>query len=351
MCDLPHGCRVFSGPFPLPEGLCVYGLDPGVRRCIVRKSGARLLSIHPEVRGGGAKDADRTLVSTRVASLLLGSGVPLSDVTPAVEGLVAAAGVPACLEALSVPESKDGQFAVNATDLPGIWSGMDEEPVGIVECIDAHSSGAVLLDAGEASPEAIARLRALDAEVLCIIVPGHACPDPSSCSGTVSVPVKHRDTGASHLLAACYHNVGQTDAEPYFGEEAKVEVAGMICCSFTMYKEYSAQDEWAQACRAPVRSVIEAFRSAGVVNAIQHPWGRSFRLGTRPAASERADSFQFHGKVPESSLQPLLQVSGYKRVFMVPKTWTRAPLPGWQIVWMSTSFLRKAPACCQSRVA
>ena len=29
MCDMPHRCRVFSGPFPLPEGLCVYGLDPG----------------------------------------------------------------------------------------------------------------------------------------------------------------------------------------------------------------------------------------------------------------------------------------------------------------------------------
>ena len=44
--------------------------------------------------GGGAKQADKTLVSTRVASLLLSNGVSLSDVTPAVESLVAAAGVP-----------------------------------------------------------------------------------------------------------------------------------------------------------------------------------------------------------------------------------------------------------------
>ena len=196
----------------------------------------------------------------------------------------------------------------------------------------------MLLDPSDASPEAIARYKSLDAEVLCIIVPGHGCPDPSTCSGTVSVPVRHRATDASHLIAACYHNVGQTDAEPLFGDEAKVEVAGMICCSFTMYREYSTQEEWAQACKAPVRTVIETFRSSGVLNAIQHPWGRSFRLGTRPSASERADSFQFHGKVPENSLQPLLQVSGHNRVFMVPQTWTRTPLPEWQIVWMSTSI-------------
>ena len=143
-------------------------------------------------------------------------------------------------------------------------------------------------------------------------MPGHTCPDPPTCSGTCSVPVKHRATDASHLIAACNHNVG--------------EVAGTICCAFTMYREYAAP--WVQACKTPVRTVI-------VVNAIQHPWGRSFMLGTRPAASERADSFQFHGRVPEGSFQALLQVSGCNKFFMVPKTWTRAPLPGWQIVWMS----------------
>ena len=317
--------------------------------------------------------------ATRIASLLLGQGVPLSEVSPAVENLVTAAGVPACLKALSAPEPKDRlqalqllgeqvnkplpkgdagvdkaalrlqkavrrrklqeQSAVAASDFritEGIWRGMDEEPVGILDQVEAHTSGVVMLDPCDASPEAMARYKSLDAEVLCIIVPGHACPDPPTCSGTVSVPVKHRATGASHLLAACYHNVGQTDAEPFFGDEAKVEVAGMICCSFTMYREYTTQEEWVQACRAPVRTVIDAFRSSGVVNAIQHPWGRSFRLGTRPAVAEKSDSFQFHGKVPEASLQPLLQVSGYNRVFMVPKTWTRTPLSGWQIVWVST---------------
>ena len=159
----------------------------------------------------------------------------------------------------------------------------------------------VLLDPCDASPEAIARYKSLDAEVLCIIVPGHCCPDPPTCSGTVSVPVKHRATDASHLLAACSHNVGQTDAEPYFGDEAKVEVVGMVCCSLTMYREYATPEECAQACRAPVRTVIEAFRSSGVVNAVQHAWGRSFRLGTRPSASERADSFQFYGKPATAS--------------------------------------------------
>ena len=58
LCDFPPRCRVFSGPFPLPEGLCVHGLDKSIRQCVVRNSGARLLTIHPEVRGGGSKDAD-----------------------------------------------------------------------------------------------------------------------------------------------------------------------------------------------------------------------------------------------------------------------------------------------------
>ena len=146
------------------------------------------------MHGGGAKEDDKTLVSTRIASLLLGNGVPLTAVTPAVEGLVAAAGVPACLHALSVPEAKDRlialhqlgekvgknlpqgdsgvdkaasrlqkavrrrrlqeQSAICAADFritPGIWRGMDEELVGILDQIDAHACGVVLLDPSDAS--------------------------------------------------------------------------------------------------------------------------------------------------------------------------------------------------------
>ena len=46
MCDLSHSCRVFSGPFPLPEGLCVFGLDPAVRHCIVRKQDGGQVTDH-----------------------------------------------------------------------------------------------------------------------------------------------------------------------------------------------------------------------------------------------------------------------------------------------------------------
>ena len=58
-------------------------------------------------------------------------------------------------------------------------------------------------------------IAAAASDAFCIIVPGHSCPDPTTCSGPVSVPVIHRHTSCQHLIAACHHNLGCVNIVPY----------------------------------------------------------------------------------------------------------------------------------------
>ena len=72
---LGPGVRVFSGPFPLPID-AVLGHISG--QALHRAGGGPLvLSVMPEVRGGGAKDANIQLAKTRLATVLLDRGIAL----------------------------------------------------------------------------------------------------------------------------------------------------------------------------------------------------------------------------------------------------------------------------------
>ena len=121
-----------------------------------------------------------------------------------------------------------------------------------------------------------------------------ACPDPDSCGGAISVPVVHVESGQSNLLAACYHNLGETEVRPHFQHGSKVQVDGTVCCSFAMYSDEPAGGrKWADAVQAPVRTVVEIFKQGGLDHALSNPWGRSFRAKGRPSQPQFADSFQF----------------------------------------------------------
>ena len=379
--DCWPNARVFSGPFPLRvesrlEDLVVSTevFRKGRDRCLV-------LSVMPETRGGGSKDENLQLAKSRVAALLLDRGVPLPATTKSVEDLVPALGSSACLHAMSQQDPKDqwqllskSAHAVGRELPPGdnrteraanriqkavrrkklaqaetilaadfrlqeeTWCGIDEQVVPVLDAIRPDCSGVVLLDRSEANPQDLALLTNMGSEALCIVIPGHCCPDVDTCAGRVSVPVVHRRTGQRHLIAACFHNVGATDIQPHFACSTSVTVDGTICCSFAMFQDEAPSDKhWQEAVQAPVRTVVELFRKSGVNQALANPWGRHFRLKGRPSQPHAADTFQFFAKVPSAGLRPVLQQSGFNGVYVVPRSWDRQLLAGWAVVWLSSN--------------
>ena len=371
------GAQVFSGPRRLHFTTALEDLasDAFHRH---RATGLPVLTIVPEVRGGGAKDENVQLAKSRVASLLLDRGVPLSTASSATDALVPALGATACLQAMSLPDTQArwkqlSQRAIAVgQDLPqgdnrteraahriqtavrrrrlartsdiragdfkleeGTWTGMDDMPVPVLTQLQAGCTGAILLDPAEANSHDLDLLRNMGSDALCVVIPGHCCPDEESCSGRVSVPVQHVATGRRHLLAACYHNVGETEVHPHFEHGTKVAVDGTVCCSFAMHSDDCPSDLfWNEVVQAPVRTVVRLFRSKGIQQALSHPWGRSFRARGRPSMPSHADTFQFFAKVVQADLKDVLQHSGFNHVFVVPRTWDRKILPGWSVVWL-----------------
>ena len=371
--------RIYSGPHPLEVSANVRSITttgPAHRRA---KDGQVVLTIMTELRGGGVKDENIQLAKSRLASLMLDRGVTLPDATQSVEALVPALGTAACLNALSQGDSRQQwqklaqsaqsvgkelpagdnrtekaahriQQAVRRRRLTqaasiraadygleeGSWCGIDEQPVPVLDAVRPDCCGVVLLDAAAANPQDIALLKNMSAEALCLVIPGHSCPDPSTCAGTTSVPAVHRATGTRQLLAACYHNVGETDIKPHFACSTTVSVDGTVCCSFTMHRdEAPSAQAWTEAVQSPVKTVVELFRGCGVQQALSNPWGRSFRSNGRPSQPHSADTYQFFAKVLRADLKPVLQQSGFNRVYVVPRGWDRQLLPGWSVVWLS----------------
>ena len=195
--------------------------------------------------------------------------------------------------------------------------------------------GVILLDACDATPQELARLSAVASDALCVVIPGHECPAPDTCSGRLSVPVMHRLTARQHLVAACHHNLGCIDIVPYSCHDAEVSAAAMVCCSFVMYRDEAPSPEaWTRLSQRPVRAVAEAFSGSGLDQPFTSPWGRSFRAAGKPTAPEVADTFMVQAKVSQTILSQALTLSGFNGVYVVPRTWEHQPPPGWDIIWM-----------------
>ncbi|CAE7228904.1 unnamed protein product [Symbiodinium sp. CCMP2592] len=377
-CALPGRHRVFSGPHPHDPAATIAEVAAQTTASVIRKTGHLLVTIQPQIIGGGVKDENVQLAKTKVATLLLDRGVSLPETSVTADNLVPKLGSAACLKILSgtdtaqqwlelknvastvgvpLPQGDNrtekaakrlqravrrrrltGSPEVRACDFTleeGSWVGIDGAPAAILQTASHNSEGVLLLDAREATSVDLDLLRNIESDALCVVIPGHDCPDPESCCGTISVPARHRASGQTHLLAACYHNVGSTNLEPHVQHGTDITVTGTTCCTFSMHSSDFAQEEWQEVVRAPVRTAAEAFRKAGVHQAFNDPWSRQYRCDGRPSQPHLSDTCSFNAKVTTALLRPLLQQSGFNSVFLIPKTWDRQLLPGWSVVWLT----------------
>ena len=378
-CSVSSTHRIASGPHLQGEATDLNAVANSSRTNVIRRTGHLLVTILPEIVGGGVKDENLQLAKTRVATLLLDRGVSLPETTVTVDNLVPKLGSATCLKVMAEADTAQQWLelkkvassvgvplpqgdnrtekaarrlqravrrrklnqpsTVRARDFQleeGSWVGIDGAPVRVLTTATHASEGVLLLDASEATPVDLDLLRNIESDALCIVVPGHECPDPQSCGGAVSTPARHRTSGQVHLLAACYHNVGSTDIEPFVQHGTDITVTGTTCCAFFLHKADFPSGEWQEVVRAPVRAAADAFRQRGVPQAFKDPWSRQYRCEGRPSQPHLCDQCSFNAKVTTALLRPLLQQSGFNNVFIVPKTWDRQLLPGWAVVWLAS---------------
>ncbi|CAE7407308.1 unnamed protein product [Symbiodinium sp. CCMP2592] len=352
------GAQIFSGPRRLHFTTVFEQLGEAAFHRN-RATGLLVLTVVPEVRGGGVKDENVQLAKSRIASLFLDRRMPLSAASTATDALVPALGATACLQAMSLPSTQERwqQLSKSAhavgKDLPqgdnrteraanriqaavrrrrlartqhiqaseflleeGTWCGMDESPVPILTQLQAGCTGAILIDPSEANGHDLDLLRNMGSDAIVWSYPA------------IAVRMKPRVLARS----VCPSGTWPQDIAISLQH---VAVDGAVCCSFAMHSDDCPQGlQWNDAVQAPVRTVVQQFRAKGLQQALSHPWGRGYRAKGRPSLPSHADTFQFFAKVVQADLKAVLQHSGFNHVFVVPRTWDRKVLPGWSVVWL-----------------
>ena len=377
-CHLLPGHRVFSGPHPKLDHLTLQDLKHNPATCVLRQSGRLLVTIHPELRGGGAKTETSNWAKTRAASLCLAHGVDLSATTTFVDQLAAAAGIqrlsmtlqegpadgrwnalldlakqsdvpaPALqnLQAKAEHRARQAQQRkhrhhrnhITAAEVhlsPGFFLNEDGSTTNILTAMQPGVSGIKLVDESEAIG-LLQALRGVQPDELGLLVLGHSCPAPEECNGHLTFPATSVACGSKLLLAGCLHNVGGRRIRTHVADDIRVDLPNQCCCTIDCYADELDQDAWTSLLTAPVRNAAEAFKKQGVEAPFTDPWGRAFSLAAKPSLPALADKMSFQARVAHDRLDALLAASGHNHFYVTPRAIDRSILTSYAIIWIGT---------------
>ena len=382
--------RVFSGPKQVAPEMTLAEASLGPCPPGFRTKGGRLLiSLMPETRGGGAKDQKYKDAQSGLAALLLDKGHSLPDVTLVTDKLLSLAGAARVQRVLdlidsgnqwfqlqtlakqfnvTLPEAQPRTARAAATVLheasrrasqkppqlhagdfqlvPGYFRNADGTPAKVLTKLLPGMSGVKLCDAGEAS-KLIADFANSCADELGVVVLGHQCPQASSCQGSLGVPAVTAQ-GDKVILQACWHSLGQRKLQVGCDHDAQVSPPEAVCACVSVFQdELDGKQAWQLFTTNPVRAVVERLRASDSSASLEAPWGRSYRLDSKPSSPAECNSIQFHCRVQRAELLALLRLSGHNHVYITPKTWTNEVLPGFSIIWLSGDREEAARSCLQ----
>ncbi|CAE6969160.1 ngoBIM [Symbiodinium sp. CCMP2592] len=376
LCSLPSGHRIFSGPHPHDPATTLQTLHQAPRTCVIRRTGHLVITIHPEIRGGGVKSENLSWAQTRAASECLSQGLDLGKTTAFVDKLSNAVGAQRLSQTLqdtssgskwaaltelaasanvAVPllSNLPAKAAARATKQQQRRKAQDRRTVtaaevqlttdfflnedgsctSVLDAIQPGVSGIKLVD----EPEAAALLQALrgvQPDELGLLVLGHSCPNPAECNGHMCFPATSKETGARLLLAGCLHNVGGRRNKVRESNDIQVSLPELNCCSFECYADEFEDATWQNLVQAPVRAVLD---KDGLAKPFSDPWGRSFSQAGRPALATLADRLYFQARVPTDQLDKLLVLSGHNHVYVTPRKMDRTIVQAYSIVWLGAS--------------
>ena len=372
---LSPSCQVRSGPYMFSPDTCIASLlSPTVKTLRVRPTGTLVLTVHPEIRGGGPKAEAKTWATAKLAAVCLQQGMDLGHATDFAETLSLKVATKRMEEALGTSNSKAWEavkaFAaeasvpvpalnpqnaaaearirkarstkrlakvttIRAADValqPGHFRTMSGQEAPVLSSIKPGAEGVYLADS-ETAPSVLEMLHGAVVEDLAVVVLGHTCPDKSKCGGTIAFPATARRNNAALLLAGCIHQVGTSPVAPHLAANATVELPPMCVCVFEMHACEFEQEEWIRIAQAPVKVAQELFLDSGVTRAFTDPWARRHFYQGRPAQPDSADRVSFLGKVAEPDLRRLLEASGHNRVYMAPKDAQGTISDSFSVLW------------------
>ena len=365
--------RVGSGPrWPEPQVTLQEAMCSSSVPKFISRTGHLLVTIYPEVRGGGAKDEKYTSCQTQLAREFLEHGVSLSDASAIVDRLMPQAGLARVQRAVALmnPDNRWQQLlqlcqqfhvavpptgrrlqqaqqrvmakakaraqvqkqAVKASSFrlqENYFFNADGTQANLLSQLQPGCSGIILMDAEEAAPNL--GIRTMDE--LGILVLGHVCPQPETCAGQFTVPAVN-SLSEPVLLKACMHQLGDRKITMRCKHAAEVNTEDAICCAFSVYQDEWTEAEWGLLKVNPVRTVLDIWRKGGIETPFTSPWGRSFKEHADPSSRNSCATLQFHARVSLPLLSSLLPKSGYNKVYVTPKTWLGEILSGWAIVWV-----------------
>ena len=365
--------RVGSGPFwPEPTTTLQQAVNDHTVPAFTSRDGSLLVTVFPETRGGGAKDDKYATCQTQLAKEFLEHGVNLADSSTLVDRLLPQAGLARVQRVLALTHTDNRwqqllqlcqQFSVTVPPASArlqqaqtkikakararaqenrqqvaaasfrlqddYFFNADGSPAPILSQLSPGCSGVVLLDPEEAAHHMA--MRAMDE--LGVLVLGHTCPHPPSCTGTITVPAVNA-LSEPVLLKTCLHQLGERKLVTRCKHSADVSTEEAYCCAFTVFQDDWTESEWAALTANPVRKVLDVWRQVGIEAPFSSPWGRSFRAASDTSSGRACATLQFHARVCHSQRDAVLQKSGFNRVFVTPKTWTSELLSGYSIVWL-----------------
>ncbi|CAE7355188.1 unnamed protein product [Symbiodinium sp. CCMP2592] len=220
----------------------------------------------------------------------------------------------------------------------GFFVNDDETPAQILDAIRPGATGLLLVD-GDQAADALNTLQGVQSDELGILVLGHTCPDPASCSRRISFPATGRVCKSQLLLAGCLHNVGGKAIRPSKQADITVALPDILCCTFTAFADDFPAGQSEQIVQAPVKQLLSAFHDVDAAKAITTPCGRQFRCKGKIAAPTAADQVSFQARVPKGDCDALLIASGHNSVYITPRKLDHSLLSGYSIIWIGSHQL------------
>ena len=335
--------------------------------------------------GGGAKDQQRRVHQSAIASVLLEQGHALQWVTPtvetilakishakvnqitsmpmgapkiaAIEGLCRESGVP--LQAPVKPQSqkeqpgapwnkqkRSRQHDLNPAEftlLPGFFLNADDSKPMQIQSIRAQATGLCIMHASQAA----AWLREgspISSDELGLLVLGKM-PDTTLPKTSITFPCSNGD-GAMVLL---HGHLVQLGGKAIKCKSDNQNIPSDTCqlLAVTMYKEDFDAQTWKDAVQNPAAMIRRILRDDQLDTSITAIWGRSLRQGRSPASPIQATSVQVHCTADKAKTAQLLKQSGFNKLFLTPKQASGKIGEDYLVIWIGNDSVKATSASAQ----
>ena len=338
-----------------------------------------VLGLHGGVRGPKSNTEAFVKAKNGMATMLLGLGCDLKEVSMFVERIVSAAG-PSAVEQITKMSESHAQIhalqslsktlnmtmpqidksshqrgkivqktlakktpievIINPSDYQvteDFFYNQDDTPCLQKESIRGSSTGFTLMD-GESAMPWISSSQPMSADELGVVIIG-SCPSKvtSGCN-RVKVPMYNKQ-GQPLIMDCCLHQLGSKDIKIKTPKQVDVKVSDSRVMAVTIFQDEVEQRVWEQMTKSPIKTIFEILNGLDLqINLPSPPWGRSWRNRKGPCHPEAAESFQCHMRVLAGDFREMLCVSGQAGLYTTPKDEKHHVDTSFGIIWIDIAI-------------